>query len=101
MNSVAQRTFESQAKDVFKFFRQPPADLSYRNKRDRAKIHKYVYAGSPWVDLASIEAEASELMENDPAQAERFFGNRLVSGSGAWLRDGVWDAAYAGVASES
>lgn len=101
MNSVAQRTFESQAKDVFKFFRQPPADLSYRNKRDRAKIHKYVYAGSPWVDLASIEAEASELMENDPAQAERFFGNRLVSGSGAWLRDEVWDEAYAGVDAES
>lgn len=96
MNSTAQRTHESQAKDVFKFFRQPPADLSYGNKRDRAKMHAYVYAGSPWVDLRSIEAEAAELMETDRAQAERFFGNRLVSGSGAWLKDGLWEAAYAG-----
>ncbi len=95
-NSTAQRTFESQSQDIFKFFRQPPAHLSYGNKRDRAQIHKFVYEGSPWVDLASIEAEASELMETDRAQAERFFGNRLVSGSGAWLRDGLWEAAYAG-----
>ena len=97
-NSTAQRTFESQSQDVFKFFRQPPPHLSYGNKRDRAAIHKYVYEGSPWVDLNSIEGEASELMETDRAQAERFFGNRLVSGSGAWLKDGAWDAAYSGVA---
>lgn len=101
-NSTAQQTFESQAQDVFKFFRQPPADLSYRNKRERRKIHKFVYDGSPWVNLDDIEAEAAELLESDPAQAERFFGNRLVSGAGAWLQDGVWDAAYAGrVATES
>jgi hypothetical protein len=86
-NSTAQRTFESDSKDVFKFFRQPPADLSYRNKRERHKSHQYVYFGSPWVDLNSIEAEAAELMQTDPSQAERFFGNRLVSGSGAWLPD--------------
>jgi hypothetical protein len=95
-NSLAQQTFQSQSRDIFKFYRQPPTDLSYRNKRDRAKIHRYVYDGSPWVNLSDIEAEASELMETDPAQAERFFGNRLVSGAGAWLKDGVWDAAYAG-----
>lgn len=95
MNSTAQRTYESRANDIFKFFRQPPADLSYGNKRDRAKIHAFVYKGSPWVDLDSIEAEASELMETDRAQAERFFGNRLVSGSGAWLKQGLWEAAYA------
>jgi hypothetical protein len=100
MNSTAQRTFESQSKDVFKFFRQPPSSLSYGNKRDRAKIHAYVYAGSPWVDLNSIEAEAAELMETDRAQAERFFGNRLVSGSGSWLKDGMWDGAYAGLVAQ-
>ena len=93
-NSTAQRTFESLSTDVFKFFRQPPAELSYGNKRDRARIHRFVYEGSPWVNLDSIEGEASELMETDRAQAERFFGNRLVSGSGAWLKDGLWDAAY-------
>jgi hypothetical protein len=103
MNSTAQRTYESRSTDIFRFFRQPPADLSYGNKRERRRIHAHVYAGSPWVNLDSIEAEASELMETDRAQAERFFGNKLVVGSGAWLRDGVWERAYAGhaVAAES
>lgn len=101
-NSDAQRTFEANHKDVFTFFRQPPSDLSYTNKRDRRKIHAYAYAGSPWVDLDDIEGMAAELMANDPAEAERFYGNRLVSGTGVWLQPGVWDAAYAGrVAPES
>ncbi len=91
--SVAQTTRESSAKDVFRFFRQPPAHLSYGDKRERRKIHQYVYQGSWWVDLDSIEAEAAELMETDRAQAERFFGNRLVAGQGSWLEDGVWAAA--------
>ena len=95
VNSVAQTTFASTATDIFKFFDQVPpkpdgTPLSYRNKRERRKIHEYVYRGSPWVDLDSIEAEASELLEHDPAQAERFFGNRIVAGLGAWMRDGLW-----------
>lgn len=89
-NSVAQTTYESAAKDVFRFFEQPPPSLSYRNKRERRQIHEHVYRGSWWVNLDSIEAEAAELMEKDPAQAERFFGNRLVAGLGSWLRDGLW-----------
>ncbi|MCR8695587.1 terminase [Rhodococcus pyridinivorans] len=101
-NSTAQMTYEAQAQDIFKFYRKPPADLSYRNKRERRKIHAYVYEGSWWVDLDSIEAEAAELLETDPAQAERFFGNRLVYGQGAWLRDGLWEERYAAaVAAES
>lgn len=84
-NSTAQQTFESTSQDIFKFFRQPPPDLSYRNKRERRKIHKHVYAGSPWVNLDDIEGEAAELLEQDPAQAERFFGNRIVYGAGSWL----------------
>lgn len=95
-NSFAQQTWESQSKDIFKFYRQPPSELSYKNKRERRRIHAYAYGGSPWVDLDDIEGLAAELMETDPAQAERFFGNRLVSGSGAWMKDGLWDAAYAG-----
>lgn len=93
--SVAQTTYESQAPDVFKFFRQPPKHLSYRNKRERRKIHEFAYEGSWWVNLDSIEAEAAELMEHDVAQAERFFGNRLVQGRGSWLVDGLWDGARA------
>lgn len=97
-DSTAQRTYESLRPDIFKFFRQPPAHLSYRNRRERRQIHRYVYAGSPWVDLDSIEGEAAELMEKDPSQAERFFGNRLVSHSGTWLSQELWEGAYAGAA---
>lgn len=94
-NSTAQRTYESSSKDIFKFFRMPPKALSWKNKRDRRRILKYVYEGSPWVNLDSIEAEAVELNETDPAQAERFFGNRLVARAGTWLPPELWDNAYA------
>ena len=91
-NSAAQQAFESTRKDIFRYYRKPPADLSYGNKRDRAKIHRYVYADSPWVDPATIDAEAAELVETDPTQAERFFGNRLVQGLGAFLTEAAWSA---------
>lgn len=94
-NSVAQQTFESRQEDIFRFYRKPPADLSYRNKRERHKIHQFVYEGSPWVDLAAIEAEAAELLETDPTQAERFFGNRLVQGLGSYMPEALWDASEA------
>jgi hypothetical protein len=98
--SVAQRTYESQVPDVFKFFPQAPASWSYRNKVERRKIHRYVYGDAlleraGHIDLDSIEAEAAELLERDPAQAERFFGNRLVHGAGTWLPEGLWEYAYA------
>ncbi|MEU8151774.1 hypothetical protein AB0C30_58505, partial [Nonomuraea sp. NPDC048901] len=68
------------------------ANLSYTNKAERAKIHRYVYRGSKHVDLDAIEAEAAELLEKDPAQAERFFGNRVVYGQGGYIDGDVWDA---------
>jgi hypothetical protein len=80
------------APDIFRYYRKPPADLSYANKRERHKIHLYVYADSPWVDPASIDAEAAELVETDPTQAERFFGNRLVQGLGSFLTDALWES---------
>jgi hypothetical protein len=89
--SVAQRTSESRRPDIFKFHRQPPAHLSYKNKAERARIHRFVYRGSTHVDLDAIEAEAAELLEKDPAQAERFFGNRVVYGAGSWLDGDKWD----------
>lgn len=102
--SVAQTTYESPSADIFRFYRNPDLvlrgkdgkPLRYSLKRDRQKIHEYAYEGSWWVNLDSIEAEAAELMERDPAQAERFFGNRLVHGAGSWLPDGAWAGAYAG-----
>jgi hypothetical protein len=90
-DSVAQRTAESKVADVFRFRRTPPSGLSYTNKADRRRIHRHVYAGSAHVDLDAIEAEAAELIETDPAQAERFFGNRVVAGLGAWLERHRWD----------
>lgn len=89
-NSTAQQTYESRRPDIFKFYRIPPPHLSYTNKAERRQIHRFAYKGSTHVDLDSIEAEAAELMETDPAQAERFYGNRLIQGLGTWLPDGLW-----------
>lgn len=92
-NSAAQRAFESSRPDIFRYYRKPPADLSYGNRQHRRKIHRYVYADSPWVDPKSIDAEAAELVETDPTQAERFFGNRLVQGLGAFLTEQAFEDA--------
>lgn len=90
-NSAAQQAFESSAKDIFRYYRKPPKELKYTRARDREKIHVYVYADSPWVDPAAIDADAAELMETDATSAERFFGNRLVQGLGAFLSDDQWE----------
>ena len=91
-NSSAQETYMSKSADIFRFYQKPPTGLSFRNKRERPKILKYVYAGSPWVDLDSIEGEAAELLETDPVQAERFFGNMLVQGQGSFMTEALWDS---------
>lgn len=91
-DSVAQRTSEARARDIFRYHPQAPKTLSYGNKRDRRKIHTIVYAGSAHVDLDAIEAECAEILEKDPAQAERFFGNRCVAGSAGWLDGKKWAA---------
>lgn len=102
-NSYAQRTYESPATDIYCDYRKaPPHDpdtgaWSYRNKRERRKIHEIVYGDSWWVDLDGIEAEAAELMEYDPGNAERFFGNRIVAGLGAWLAEGLWAKTEAAI----
>jgi hypothetical protein len=93
--SVAQTTYETASTDVFRYFRQPPPKLKYSVKAERRRIHAYVYEGSEHVNLDSIEGEASELAATDPAQAERFFGNRIVAGGGSWLPDGLWDSRRA------
>ena len=102
-NSYAQQIYEAHEDDVFIFYRDPDKalrdedgkPLRYRIKADRRRIHEFVYEGSWWVNLDSIEALAVSLMARDPAQAERFFGNRLVAGAGHWLEEGVWDTKLA------
>lgn len=99
-DSVAQRTYESKRPDIFRFWRDPDRVPALRRKdgtpfrftvaRERRAILKYVYAGSEHVDLDGVEAEALELMEKDPGQAERFYGNRVVAGLGTWLPAEQW-----------
>lgn len=96
--SYAQRTMESAADDVFRFWRNPDAvlkkpdgsKLSFRNKAERRKILAFAYDGTAHVNLDSIDAEAAELADTDVAQAERFFGNRNVPGLGAWCEVEKW-----------
>jgi hypothetical protein len=91
-NSVAQKTSETKQTDVYRYHRPPPKGLSYANKAERRKIHSHVYAGSTHIDLDAIEGEAAELLEKEPAEAERFFGNRVVAGTGTWINRDHWDA---------
>lgn len=103
-NSAAQLTWESERPDIFRFWRDPDVALrrpdgklySFRNARERRKILEHVYAGAEHILVDSIENDALELMETDPGQAERFYGNRRVRGRGAWIPAGLWESAYAG-----
>lgn len=94
--SVAQRTYEAEAPDVLKDISTGPANLSIRNKRERRKLFTEVYRDSAkpplgWVDLDRIDAEVAELVQLDAAQAERFFGNRIVAAEDAYLSPAAWD----------
>lgn len=96
--SLAQQIAEADLPDVLVDHRQAPAHLSYGDKRERRRIHRHVYGDSlaergGHVDLDSIEAEAADLVQRDPQQAARFFGNRIVYARGSWLAEGRWDAA--------
>ena len=94
-NSVAQKTADAALvrKDIFRLHRLAPPHLRFTNKEDRRKIFRHVYAGSHWIDTDAIEAECAEIMLTDPAQAERFYGNRIVAGLGTYLDEVLWDSA--------
>lgn len=95
--SVAQSTYTAPVDDIFRFYREPPKGLKYSNAADRAKIHRFVYQGSHWVNLLAIEGLAVELIGKGKAeQAERFFGNRMVQGAGTWMDEVLWERAYSG-----
>jgi hypothetical protein len=95
-DSVAQRTFESGAPDINKDFEQPPKTLDFQKPDERRKIFEFNYRHAPWVSVDAVEREAVELMEKDPADAERFFGNRIVPGQGRWLKTTRWAALESG-----
>lgn len=99
--SVAQRTAEARARDLYRDHRIP-ARPSLGNKQERRKALRFAYgesmtakAGSgvrPWVDLDRIDGEAVEIAEKDPGQAIRFYWNIPDAGSGGWLDGDKWDA---------
>lgn len=89
--SVAQQFHESASKDLYRDYPTPPPG-SFKNKRERRHVIKVVYGDSYWVDQRRIDAEAEELVVRDRAQAERFFGNRIVAGEGAWVDPALWEA---------
>jgi hypothetical protein len=99
-HSVAQREYELAAADVYRQFDEPPATLSFGDRRERRQLFRLVYPPDTLVehdppghiDLASIEAETLKLLAHDPAQAERYFGNRRVAGGGVAVAPDVWDA---------
>lgn len=103
-DSVAQRTWETKRPDVFRFWLNPDEEPSLRhedgrpfsfwNKRERRKILVHVYQGITHIEnnIGGIEAEALEIGEKDPGQAERFYGNRALSGHGVWMVPERWNA---------
>lgn len=96
--SVAQKTNESPIGVHVDF---PPSIAgSFRNKRERRRVLRHAYGDSVkapgklgWVDLDRIDVEVEALLEHDPAQAERFFGNRVHAGEGAAFDPAKWAAA--------
>lgn len=97
-HSTAQEHYESGDKTIWIQFDCPPNTLSFSNKEDRRKILRRVYPpdvrreNNGHVDLDAIEAEAVGLALRDPAQAARFFGNQLVTGSGKAFDLEQWDS---------
>lgn len=90
--SVAQLTDDFGGDDVYRDRTNPPGG-SFRNRRDRRRILKAAYGESWWVDLDRIDAECEELIaRGELAQAERFFGNRIVATADAWIARDVWEA---------
>lgn len=90
--SYGQATYESRANDIWKYFRKHDPKLDFTDPEDRKEILDYNYAGSPWVNLKSVERTAVELLERDPAQARRFYGCELVQGLGSYISEPLWDS---------
>ena len=89
--SFGQSTYESRRDDIMKYFPRHDPGLDFMDAGDRRRILEFVYEGSPWVNLDSVEATASELLERDPTQARRFFGCELVQGMGSYMPEKLYD----------
>ena len=96
--SVAQDTAESGEPGVFRD-QSSPGPGSVFNRRDRARMIRSAYGdslvrrgGFGWVDPERIDAEIEALLARDPAQAERFFLNRVRSEADAAFNLDRWAA---------
>lgn len=80
-------------KTVFIQHVPPPKSLKWTRKADRKAILKFIYSDAPWVlmNLPALEADIEASMRRDPAETERFYGNRRVQGAGSWLAEAPWD----------
>lgn len=90
--SVAQRTFTSKARDIYRDMTSVPAGVDIGTIDGREAAFPHVYGDSWWVDLERIEAEFEELAEYDPAQAQRYFLNVVTAGTDAAFDPAVWKA---------
>lgn len=85
-DSVGQNTFENPVGVYVDYPR--PIGGSVRNRAERRKAMRHAYGDSVrngptwrgWVDLDRIDVEVEALLKRDPAQAERFFLNRVHAG---------------------
>jgi hypothetical protein len=99
-HSTAQTEYElaesGKVDDIYTQVTWPPKNLSFANKAERRKIIRIVYPedtrreNGGHVDLDAIEGEAAAMVEKDPAQASRFFGNGLETGSGRAFDTDRW-----------
>ena len=93
--SVAQHTAESGEPGVHRD-RTDPGSGSIFNKRERRAMMRRAYGASllrgkhGWVDPDRIDGEIEALLGRDPAQAERFFLNRVRSEADAAFDLGKW-----------
>jgi len=93
-DNVVKDILENSAdKTVYVQHIEPPKWLKWSNKADRKKILKFNYSDAPWVlmNLPALESDIEAAMRRDPAETERFYGNRRVQGSGHWLAELAWD----------
>lgn len=94
--SVAQREWESKAKDVLRVDLAPPKNPTFRTRKARMRVFRTVYPSDTLkengghVDLASIDAEFVAMAEYDEPQARRFFGNLEQAGHGSAVDPEQW-----------
>jgi hypothetical protein len=104
-HSIAQREFEANVDDVYRQAIWPPTTHPcgddehdhFGDALERRRIFETVYPldtrreGGGHVDLDTIDAEARAILEYDPPQARRFYGNEIVEGSGKAFEIAVWN----------